>query len=760
MLNIPTVIELCQLSFPKITNKIALMHGDMLLGDNLSPEVNYTDWAMGASTSVTTFSLNLHKLSMVFSLAYAYHVSGNTKYLTKATDIVQSWVQYQQEATDPNPYTWHGQTATSRVPVLIFLDLLQQKNGIETPWLTELIREHGNFLMAGENYYPKENKGILSDISLTAAGVYVNQVEFLQLGIARLVRQLDHAFPNQTTYEGNAFMSNFDVVWSLSTIFVILKKIGLIEPLWGHMNGMLSFLMHSTTPLAEIPPIGHSYGGFFRASQLDVRTCAAMGHRGLLYVMSKGTHGTMPPDIGGKTYLADGYSFFRASGELDGLNMAFNMDTWLCFKAGFTHVGNKHQDDLSLVLTAKGANIFIDPGMCQGKAGNIYTEYLQSAFAHNGIIVDNAPYPLNSTHKAGILSEEDIEGIRCVRAYNNLYPDVYIDRTILWVDAYEFHIIDDIHAKSFHEYSQNFHLAGGVSLSTHTPRFSVIHLPNRPWNLCILQHSPVENATVKTGDTGDMRTMSIQSTSHADIQDSTSIQYTKTGKNTRFVTTIKVVPEADVDQVLYSPSPLKGDFLAVNGIDIPITPRKRVVPVKLEVDTARGLVDVRHHSTGEFAYTLLHAHTGAVVCTAEYDAAPVHTILIPKEGEYVLLAHRRIGNEAVQWCAGEVEAIRPKRTTSFTPIPLYSAIPYVKRRVAHNSGSNHSTFELVLAHHHYPYDILWEVYKNGELYHQVEGGRMLTQKFLEPGTYTCYYTVSTKAFGVIEKGNFLDVEKP
>jgi len=730
MVSISTALELSWLSFPNVNEETVIEQADSLLDSTT------TDWE-----SLTPGSISLHRLTPVYTLAYAHHLSGKEEYLACALEIANSWAKYSAEATDPNPYTWHGFSTTGRMSALLFLSILQGEKD-ETAWLTYLIRKHVHFLMQQENYLPKQTRGILMDIVLIVAGVYLGESEAQSLGISRLKEQLTYVLPAMAAHQRNSAMHNFDTVMSLYPFMQILEQVGLLELVQQYINGALTFITHSISPLAEMPATGDSPTFFFSPTAGDLQKYTEMGTGGLglAYAISQGMSGNMPQETA-KVYPADGHAFFRSSWANG------DMASWLCLKSGFATDEHKHMDELSVILAAKGVNIFVEPGASD--TNDIFSEYLQSPFAHSGIIVDNTPYPINDYSKAGMFDMKEIAGFPCARAFNNLYQGVYIDRTVIHTDENTFCIVDDIYSNESHQYTQNFHLGADIRLVAHTPQGSVLQLPGG-WCACILQYSPADNAQAKQGKTNDIRTMSICSTAHGTVQDTISIQYTKNGKSTRFVTVINILPEAQLNSLLSSPTPLNGDTLLIGGKSIDISPRKRAFPVKIAAACNSGRLEITHgDATGEFVYQLIKKQTGEIAAEVQ------GTSLLPPEGEYVILAHRRTGPEAVKWCAGEIAIYN--NLFNFKPTLPIASVPYVKRRMAHSSSGNRYIYELIMAHHQYPYNVMWEVTKDGKLYHQAIGGRMLTLHVTEPGIYVCNYVVSTQYFGLVENSYFAPV---
>ncbi|MCL2378041.1 MAG: heparinase II/III-family protein [Defluviitaleaceae bacterium] len=770
------IIKLLSLEFP--FTKAAAEYGDMLLGGKLvvgkafEPivhDVGNIDWNMQVTKSPTTFSLYLHMLAPVYFLAYAYYAKNNVDYYELARNITLSWVSYEETAETHNQYTWNDHAVSGRVGAFILLDMLAKEiTGSDTSkdWIVNHIAAHGEWLTKGEKYKKNHNHGIIQDIALLITGYYINRTDFIDCSLARLKEQLEYAFPNNCAHVENSAYYHAEMLLRLSTVFDFITELNIKGSTPSNASlecrdGALDFLTYAMTPRGHLTAFGDSFRTISTHKHMN-KHYGFSNHDNYTYALSMGTWGVKPEEYA-KIFQKDGYAFFRSSWEAS----EFNKTTWIGLKSGFLSLTHKHRDDLSLSLYTKGLEVFCDPGMYNYMKGDINHDYMQSSFAHSSILVDNSSYPLgaNLVGKAGILKTKPGHSFPGVQAYNNLYPGVFIDRSLIYVNENEFYIIDDIISNDVHEYAQNFHLSSEVKLVSHTPEGSIVNLTGTGYSMCIRQYEPVETVTIKSGETGNIATMSGQAIARNEIEETTSIQFVNNGTQTRFVTGFIIAPYEDIAETFQSPTPLSGDTLVIQGQEIDITPRIRPFPVEIDVEPENDQLLISPTESANnhnfYAHYLLEKKTGKVVGKTSYSKDRYLSLPIPEKGEYVLRTyHRTDGGDTSQWCSAEIAISgEPPRFFKYKKIHVDKSIPYVKERTVHFDGENY-TFKLDMSIYPYDYDVAWFINKNGTRHFSAKGGGELEYTFDEPGSYVCYYKVRARYFYEIEMGNFAEIIIP
>jgi len=767
MPNKPTeeaLIALCGLSFPHITAKTAINNGDLLVGGkfvvgrsfkNIEYDTNNIAWDELLTQLHPENIVDADMLSPIYILALAYSSSGEVEYLDVALRLVKTWGKYEQVATERSLSIWTPRVAAARVAALVMLSIMQERTTSALgPWLVERLQEHCVWLAEKENYSKNRNECILMDFALIIAGAYLNEAEVMAFGSMRLGLQLAFVFPNKTAYRYNSSRQHIDMLWRLFYPLYYFEKFNLpdTDMINKYKSGAAEFATYLMTPTADVPAIGESPMGFFQATTGTLRECNKLGHKTLSYALSHGAAGEKPADTH-KIYQADGYAFLRSSWEKE----SFANATWICFKAGYMATQHKHKDELSIIFTALGLNIFVDPGM--GDPGSVSHNYLRSSFAHNGIIVDNKSYPLGrQTYMTGLFKTsylaKDGSNFAIVGGYNNLYHGVCIDRTIIYANEFEFYIIDDIQSEEEHVYTQNFHLSNEVKLLRHTSRGTTVALPGTGHKMVIHQLDDTSLTTTHIAGGADdnkrsISNISILSTKNGEITNSTSIRYTKKGTNARFITKINIVKE---DEVAEYSGPMVGNKLPIFNDEIDISPRKRAKPISIGASHVDGMLEINFaESQNSLAFVIFDAVTGQQVLATKYAKAPPIGQQLP-DGMYVLRVKMRLPcGETIMWLAGEIKLSDDQ--FEFTQTPSEQAIPYIRKQgITCDEGIY--AYTLKIDGLTGKYSVAWSVSKNGQPHFSARGGNKLIFPHGEPGKYACKYRVITAYFGEIDAGEF------
>jgi len=661
-----TLVELCKFFFSHITAKTAIDNSDLLLCGkfvvgrefhNIEFDTTNINWRKLLEVLPEGHAIDAHMLTPVFLLSYAYSSSNELEYIKLAFSMLRTWAYFEQSS----PARWFSaehRIMASRTVVLVYFAMVQESTNLNAgEWISQLVRFHCNWII--RNYKQKHNDGILMDLGLIIAGKYLGDTDFTEQGCIGLCAQLSYIYPHKAAHRGSSTRYNIDMLWRFFTPFYCLQKLNLpeqyIQQISECISGAIDFVTDMVMPTSEILTVGDSHAAFFRASKGAIRECSKFGHMKLAYALSQGRQGEMPQETRKETakiYHKDGYAFFRSTWDSEDYENA----TWICFKAGYSSLVHKHKDDLALCFVTKGVNVFIDPGM--GTKGDLAHEYLQSAFAHCGVIVDNSSYTLekNMSHKVGLFGSrfKQQSNLTIAGGYNNMYEGVYIDRTIMYVHEHEFYIIDDIYSETEHKYAQNYHLSNEVEVIACAPGFASIKLTDSEWNVCIVQHEPADGSVTCSGKTNEISTMSLQGISRDKYIDTTSLRFEKSGKNVRFITAVRVVHDNEIKDISGDIA-INGNCLSINGDEFDISPRKRVMPVDVDMVQENGKLLLTPAEEGDYAFRLLAKDTQQVVAKTRYSKKATASMEIPCDGLYVLCVYRRAADgEVIKWIAGDV----------------------------------------------------------------------------------------------------------
>lgn len=751
-----------------------LLQNCLIINPRFQEEVKYDieefPWEIEFSNSPATYSLYLHALNPVFYLLRAYQFSGNKEYYNLAKKIIISWMKYSEgKARVKTNMMWYDHAVASRIEVFIYFAAMSQEidGGMELH-LKGLIDEHIIWNIDEKNYTTNHNHGIMQDLSILHGGYFLKNTSYVELAVNRLKKQIKYAFPNNIAHSENSIGYHFlAFIWLIK----IEKLMKVIDE--SYSNDLLDlicksgeFLAWVISPKGDFPP----YGNVFRDKPVEYRTefIRLSAHiteneiEMLYYSNSKGENG-FKPQGNHKLFLRDGYSFIRSSWEKEG----FENTLFILFKAGFSTLTHKHQDDLSLLLYGKGKEIFVDPGMYNYTMGNVYSDYLNSAFAHNTLLVDEKSFPRGSdlTHKVGMMPSIVEEAYIITRAFNNLYQGVYIDRNIVYLNENKFYIVDDFTSDEVHKYTQNFHLANDIEIVGHSLDYTLLKIRETKWYLLIQQIEEIESVTHKYGNTGSINTMSIIGAGLNSFVDSYTIQYHINGRESRFLTEFSFIKERDLNKAIACKAFVKDDLLITSeGIEIDIQPRLRALPSNVDVNINGSILSVcNSFNKKNNKKSIFYLINRKDLSTHKVEVNDEHRAdFLLEEGEDYLLSCYSIDSTGQRslWKAGYVDS-NEGCNFIYSSIKLNESIPYVTHlRVIKIKGKDRQYRFSIETIGFSMIRIKWYIYRNGMSYEFKEsyGIQEMDYNFVEQGVYSVILRVYDKFQKEVFFGNFQEIE--
>lgn len=718
------------------------------------------DWNMQVTDSPNTFSLWLHTLNPIYYLANAYVQNGNIEYMNLADNILNSWLDYNYITENKNRYTWYDHSVAVRTENLIYYTLVRESIFGESDELRNLVDEHAKWLSEESNYVLNHNHGIFEDGALIKCGYFLGIQDYIDIGIARLDKQLKYAYPNKAVHIENSTGYHIGLLSYLKQLASYLEIVNnsYFSTINEYYDGALEFLIYSYQPNLALPSVGDTFGTDIPKREI----INDYDNVFLKYISTKGKEGKQPEQTI-KIFKNDGYAFFRESWA----SVSFEESTWLMFKSGFNSITHKHKDDLSIALYSKGYDIFIDPGMYNYMVGNKIHDYLNSNFAHNTIIVDDKPYPIakNITEKAGILDYKTTENYSYVKGYNNLYETVMIDRTVVYVDENTIFLIDDMVSDIVHKYTQNFHLSDHMKIIEKQNNYVLLQIANSKLYVLIQQlGSLIDNIDVVKGLGDKVSEISVRSVGLGKIKETTSLRFNIKGTNAKFITLIKILDEKEVENFIETEVNITESQLSYKGIVIDITSRERLVrkEVSAKIEGHTILFDQMQKVSNNnisYCYYILDAENGQVVKKTDYSFDTQYSLDLNKdlnkEGNYAVICYiKNKYGERIRYLAGFITYKNGK--CLYEPVPLSQSVPYVINEQMKQIGEKEYKFEIETIGFS-DLTVSWYIYKNGASYDYIKGGNTLTYKFNEPGTYTCIYRVHDKYFYEIIMNNFQEI---
>jgi hypothetical protein len=160
---------------------------------------------------------------------------------------------------------------------------------------------------------------------------------------------------------------------------------------------------------------------------------------------------------------------------LSGWVFAYNTKYDMKFSAqsDFFSLSHYQRDETSFVLSVKGKEMIIDPGLFSYDENKVYT-YYRSSSAHNMLVVEGLPddVDLNNTGLSGITRQyrakaknsPEVFGVEMTNPHYKKYG-VDIRRQFLFPGENEIVVRDVVESSEPRQYLQLFHLAPGAKVS-------------------------------------------------------------------------------------------------------------------------------------------------------------------------------------------------------------------------------------------------------------------------------------------------------
>ncbi|MFJ2031934.1 heparinase II/III family protein [Streptosporangium sp. NPDC087985] len=331
-----------------------------------------------------SWSMVFHSLRWMGRLVADYETTGETAYLTRATEIAKSWVTDNPRRGGPkaSPYAWQEHPIALRAPALVCLS-----KHVNASWLTASLAEHATMLSNPNLYEKGHNHGIDQDIALLGIGCRYGNSTWSGLAVRRLTETVILDVDAQGALREQAPRYAIYVHERLKVAMDGIRACGLKVPaeITRRWESLEDFISHSTQPNGFMVPIGD--GG------ADVRPVG--------YDHPKQT----------VRVFGNGYVYGRTA--WDRPESAFYS---IRFGPGLKHHG--HEDHLGVTYYAQGRDVLVDVGF-HSYENTAYRRWTMSTEAHNTPSVVGATFRGKT---ATALSRSSIGGDRqSYRLTDNAY---------------------------------------------------------------------------------------------------------------------------------------------------------------------------------------------------------------------------------------------------------------------------------------------------------------------------------------------------
>lgn len=469
---------------------------------NFGEKIN---WNYQHNNAANTYQLYIQTLNVISYLCDAYVESREEVYLYKAYDLLLDWIHFIKTDEELNKFKWVDHTVANRTLTMIyFINLAKDIINIDLDIIIEILIEHGEFLYDDKNY-TKNNHGIMSDRSLLALTVFLENYPEKEKWFEKGKFRIREAFSRDFSYQGvhlenspsyhNMVKTMFERIQNFLTSF----NLTLGEDISEKLKMTDNYLRYIVKPNGYLPTIGDT-----SSSKFSVKKAISSFH----------------------------------DTEAGITIMQSNKTTWLSFICGYGSRTHKHRDDLSLNLFYKGKDILVDSGHYNYDLKDKFRKYIISPQAHSTIIQKNKTYkikpPLENKEKIKTINYSSNDIYDYVKGIHHGYDGFLMERSIIFFKPDIIFIFDNIISEEIKIFQQNFNLA---------PHLKVLEL-NKSKTVCSSNgENVIFKQIIQPGQvqkfTGDRETpRAVISERFGKLIDNTQLVFSTKGNNVQFLTGI------------------------------------------------------------------------------------------------------------------------------------------------------------------------------------------------------------------------------
>lgn len=340
--------------------------------------INYREWP---------WQLNRHHIWV--QLARAYWATGEEKYAEEFAYQMQHWVKNCPVPSDDSgnrSETWRTIEAGIRMghtwPEVFhrFLTSPSFDDDSVVTMVTSIV-EHAQHLMrwpTTANWLTMETNGLMHVGVLFPE--FMEAENWRKTAIDRMYVELDkQVYPDGAQIElatgyHQVSLRNFVGLWQIAR----LNDVEMPKDYVTKMQKMYDYNLNASMPDGYLPGLNDAGKTSIRGSLRQ-----AYGYfpdrKDYLWIATEGKEGTKP-EVGSIPLPFSGHMIMRTGWEPD--------DLYMLFDAGPFGYGHQHEDALSIVLSAYGKYMLVDPGNYPYDSSD-WRKYVLSTRAHNTVMVDD-----------------------------------------------------------------------------------------------------------------------------------------------------------------------------------------------------------------------------------------------------------------------------------------------------------------------------------------------------------------------------------
>ena len=480
---------------------------------------NKIKWDYQHSTSANSYQIYIHSLNMISYLTDAYLVSKDIKYLKKAYSILRDWQAYNQTYCKVKKnYVWCDHSTTFRtINILYFYLVSYDLIKINHREIYSIIIEHLDYL---NNFpmYTNDNHGIMIDRTLLLSSFILNDKTLSAIYFTKSYYRLREAFFRDFSEKGIHLENSIDYhclvkrLFKEINAFLIKMNMSLGDDITSILYNDTDYLSYVEKPDLRFPLIGDTSG--VQVNKIKKRFDNFID-------------------------TTAGIAIFQKENTQDPTK-----SLWLSFICGYGNSNHKHNDDLSILLSNNGYDLFVDAGKYNYNRKDPLRIYCKSVAAHNTIQIgdDTKGYEIltNATfsNKPHITDFFQGSEYNLIKGINASYPNAYVERTVILIKSAILIIYDAIKCTSEQDCIQSFNLAPGMTYNKVFKNKFI--LTNNDYDIIYEQHQEIDQIDFKEADV--TLPQAVISETFSTLTNITQVKAHKKGINNYFLTSINLDP--------------------------------------------------------------------------------------------------------------------------------------------------------------------------------------------------------------------------
>ena len=454
------------------------------------------DWLSTALPTDEEWKIEWYKFYFGLDLAYAFSITGDEKYRSTWTRLVQSWMTQMPVGCDSSDI------AARRIQNWIYAWNIFSRTGIFEPdfedqlvsSLTDQVFRLRHNLTAERNHRTLE----LYALFIAALALpKLNHDHLLDFATRELHRNLltdvrpDGVHREQSTHYHMTALRSFLGARENARRFALQFPAGYDE----RLEKACEFLLHVQRPDSFIPALSDADTGNY--SDLLKLAALIFARSDFLYAATSGALGLIPAETC-RSFSEGGY-FIQRSGWGDD-KVGFRDEKYLVFDCGpLGDGGHGHYDLLNIEVAANAQPLIVDPGrFTYAEDQSRWRHWFKGTAAHNTVCVDDLDQTayLRGKPRGAIAQGRLLERLTtpcfdmlCGQVRSPAYDAIHT-RRIFFIAAEYWLIVDSLRALAPHKYDLRFHLSpcawnhckridGPANTGIRTPDFVLLFEPRR-----------------------------------------------------------------------------------------------------------------------------------------------------------------------------------------------------------------------------------------------------------------------------------------